>query len=108
MCPVPATLIRLVRTTITPGVTTDVLNVERLADASPWCPWSREVLLELPPVFQGVRMDNIEAISWGHTLDNGHRTLVLVADNNFSARQRSLFMVFELQQSADRSAGPGR
>jgi hypothetical protein len=99
--------IRLVRTTIRPGVTTDVQNVERLADASP-VPMSREVLLELPPVFQGVRMDNIEGISWGRTLDNGNRTLVLVADNNFSARQRSLFMVFELQHSADRSADPGR
>jgi len=93
--------IRLVRTTITPGVTTDVLNVERLAGATV-VPMGREVLLELPPVFQGVRMDNIEGISWGRTLDNGHRTLVLVADNNFSVRQRSLFMVFELQQGAGR------
>ena len=95
---VPGTgnLIRLVRTTIHPGATTDVQHIERLADASP-VPMEREVLLELPPVFQGVRMDNIEAISWGHTLDNGHRTLVLVSDNNFSSRQRTLFMVFELQ-----------
>ncbi len=99
--------IRLVRTTIQPGVTTDVQNVEGLADASP-VPMGREVLLELPPVFQGVRMDNIEGISWGRTLDNGHRTLVLVADNNFSARQRSLFMVFEVQQGPGRSANPGR
>lgn len=100
---VPGTgnLIRLVRTAIEPGVTTDVQSVEKLVDASP-VPMAREVLLELPPVFQGVRMDNIEAISWGHTLDNGHRTLVLVADNNFSARQRSLFMVFELQQAPGR------
>jgi len=40
--------------------------------------------------------------------DNGHRTLVLVADNNFSARQRSLFMVFEVQQGPGLSADPGR
>lgn len=99
--------IRLVRATIQPGVTTDVQNVERLADASP-VPMGREVLLELPPVFQGVRMDNIEGISWGRTLGNGRRTLVLVADNNFSARQRSLFMVFEVQQGPGLSADPGR
>lgn len=93
--------IRLVRTAIEPGATTDVQGMQRLAGAT-LVPMSREVLLELPPDFQGVRMDNIEGISWGPTLDNGHRTLVLVADNNFSARQRSLFMVFEVRQDVRR------
>ncbi len=30
-------------------------------------------------------VDNLEGMSWGPTLPNGHRTLVLIADNNFNA-----------------------
>lgn len=95
--------IRLVHTSIRPGLTTDVQTVERLADAAV-VPMTRELLLELPPVFQGVHMDNIEGISWGPTLNNGYRTLVLVADNNFSQRQRNLFIVFEVQDKSAASS----
>lgn len=34
-------------------------------------------------------VDNIEAMTWGPRLPSGERTLVLVADNNFAARQRT-------------------
>lgn len=57
---------------------------------------SRELLLEMPITYEGVTLDNIEAISWGKTLANGHRTLVLAADNNFSSTQTNLFMAFEV------------
>lgn len=45
---------------------------------------------------EGVTMDNVEGISWGHTLANGNRSLVLAVDNNFSAAQTNLFMAFEV------------
>lgn len=86
--------IRLVLTEITPQAT-DVSGIAALAGAS-YTPMSRELLLEMPLTYQGVVLDNIEAISWGHTLANGHRTLVLAADNNFSATQSNLFMAFEV------------
>ncbi|MCP2821182.1 PEP-CTERM sorting domain-containing protein, partial [Salmonella enterica subsp. enterica serovar Typhimurium] len=35
-------------------------------------------------------------ISWGKTLANGNRTLVLVADNNFSATQSTQFIALEI------------
>lgn len=39
----------------------------------------------------------MEAITWGKTLPNGHRTLVLSADNNFTAdTQANQFIVFEV------------
>jgi hypothetical protein len=41
-------------------------------------------------------MDNIEGISWGHQLENGHDSLVLVSDNNFSSQQSIQFLVFEV------------
>ena len=86
--------IRLVRTSITAD-TTDVSGLASLVGAA-YTPMTRELLLEMPISFEGVALDNIEGISWGETLANGNRTLVLVADNNFSATQRTQFMVFEV------------
>lgn len=76
--------------------TTDVSSFASLVGAS-YTPMSRELLLEMPITYQGVTLDNIEAISWGQTLANGHRTLVLAADNNFNAdTQSNLFLAFEV------------
>ena len=86
--------IRIVKTRVEPD-TTDVSGIKGLEGAS-YKPLSREVLLEMPPVYQGVKMDNIEAITWGPRLLNGNRTLVLAADNNFSGTQTSLFLAFEV------------
>lgn len=86
--------IRLVRTSITPQ-TTDISAIASLVGASV-TPMSRELLLEMPITFKGVTMDNIEAISWGHTLANGHRTLVLAADNNFASNQVTQFIALEV------------
>lgn len=41
------------------------------------------------------RLDNTEGMCWGPTLGNGRRTLVVVSDNNFSARQVTQFAAFE-------------
>lgn len=40
--------------------------------------------------------DNIEGICFGPTLSNGHKTLILVSDNNFSKVQRTQFLAFEI------------
>lgn len=50
----------------------------------------------MPIEYAGITLDNIEGVSWGHTLANGHRTLVLAADNNFSATQSTQFIALEL------------
>ncbi len=42
------------------------------------------------------KLDNIEGIAFGPTLANGHKTLILVSDNNFSQNQRTLFLAFEI------------
>jgi len=86
--------IRLVLTSITPE-TTDVSSLPSLSAAS-FTPMTRELLLEMPITFQGVTLDNVEGISWGHTLANGNRTLVLAVDNNFSASQSNQFLAFEV------------
>jgi hypothetical protein len=50
-----------------------------------------EKLSDLP-----LKPDNIESITLGPRLRNGHYTLVLASDNNFNKDQMNLFVAFEL------------
>jgi hypothetical protein len=45
------------------------------------------------------RLDNTEGMCWGPRLPNGHRTLVVVSDDNFSARQVTQFAAFDYLES---------
>lgn len=90
--------IRLVVTEAGPG-TTDVSRFASLLTAD-YTPMSRALLLEMPITYEGVTMDTFEGLAWGHTLTNGHRTLVLATDINFSATQTNKFMVFEVVPTA--------
>jgi len=42
-----------------------------------------------------IRLDNTEGMCWGPVLPNGHKTLLFVSDDNFSARQITQFLAFE-------------
>ena len=44
----------------------------------------------------GIYVDNVEGITFGPTLPNGHRTLLLVADNNFAVFEKTQFFLFEI------------
>jgi hypothetical protein len=46
------------------------------------------------------RLDNTEGMCWGPRLPNGHRSLVVVSDDNFSARQVTQFAAFDYEESA--------
>jgi len=41
-------------------------------------------------------IDNIEGVSFGPDLSHGHRSLVLVSDNNFNPDQITQFLAFEV------------
>lgn len=58
-------------------------------------PVTKRVLLDfatmgLPPV------DNLEGLAWGRRLANGHETLVLISDDNFSGNQSTQIWIFEI------------
>lgn len=74
---------------------TNVLNTSSLVSAS-YTSMSRELLLEMAINYQGIILDNIEGITWGETLANGNRTLILVADNNFASNQTTQFIALEV------------
>ncbi len=57
--------------------------------------WEQPKELVLDFAHLPVRLDNIEGMSWGPDY-NGHRTIIFVSDNNFSKRQRTLFLLLEV------------
>lgn len=57
-------------------------------------PVTKKLLLDMNAL--GLFIDNIEGVTFGPVLPNGNRSLVFVADNNFSARQKSQFLLFEI------------
>lgn len=57
-------------------------------------PVRKKLLLNMDSL--GVYTDNIEGITFGPILPNGHRTLVLVADNNFQPFEKTQFFIFEI------------
>jgi hypothetical protein len=42
-------------------------------------------------------VDNLEAAAWGPRLPDGHRTLVLMSDDNYSPRQATQVLVYEVE-----------
>lgn len=72
----------------------DISAVNSLIAQPPSQPVSKKLLLNLETL--GRHIDNIEGLSLGPLLPNGHRTLIAVADNNFSDKQRSQFWLFEV------------
>jgi hypothetical protein len=75
--------------------TTDIKDLKSLMNVS-YKPLKRELLLSMAINYQGIKMDNIEGITWGPRLKNGNQTLILVSDNNFSETQTTQFLAFEL------------
>ena len=60
-------------------------------------PVIKKLLLNMDSL--GLYIDNVEGITFGPTLPNGHRTLILVADNNFDVKEKTQFFLFELLES---------
>lgn len=58
-------------------------------------PAQKTLLLDLTSL--DIPIDNVEGITFGETLPNGMRSLILVSDNNFSSTQFTQFLAFQVQ-----------
>lgn len=81
---------------------TNIASVDSLKNAD-YKPASKELVLDLKNVVSQLdsawrTLDNLEGLTFGPTLPNGHRTLLLIADDNFSPTQRTLALAFEVQE----------
>lgn len=92
-------IIRIYKNTIT-NKTTDIANIDALKKGN-FVPVEKELIANLDDYTPSFKkdfqtLDNIEGITFGPKLSNGHQTLLLVSDNNFNKKQRTLFLAFEI------------
>lgn len=79
---------------------TDLSNASNIADVAslqlqpPLHPANKKLLLNMDDL--GMYIDNIEGVTFGPDLPNGHKTLIFVSDNNFAKEQITQFLLFEL------------
>ncbi|TDE54269.1 esterase-like activity of phytase family protein [Flavobacterium sp. GT3P67] len=55
---------------------------------------SKKLILNMDDL--GIFIDNIEGLTFGPNLANGNRSIIFVSDNNFSDKQKTQILVFEL------------
>lgn len=64
---------------------------------------SKKLLFDLDDL--GIPLDNIEGITWGPTLEDGSRSLILVSDNNFTpGTQFTQFLAFRIPSAVPEPA----
>jgi hypothetical protein len=73
------------------GAATDVSGISSLQNGG-FIPVNKKLLLNMDSL--GIYTDNIEGVSFGPRLSNGHASLIFVADNNFSADEITQFLLF--------------
>ena len=80
------------------GGATDISVIASLqGDTSDISPIRKELVLDLATL--PLPLQNYEAMTFGPSLPNGNRTLILASDDNFSPEQETTFLVFELKQT---------
>lgn len=75
---------------------TNVSGIPLLHTAQKFVPASKKLLLNMDDL--GIFIDNIEGVTFGPTLPNGHRTLLFVSDNNFSPLEKTQILLFEVME----------
>jgi len=73
---------------------TNIADINSLQTHPAEKPVLKKLLLNMDKL--GRYIDNIEGITFGPILPNGHRSLIFVSDNNFSLLQRTQFLFFEI------------
>jgi hypothetical protein len=71
-----------------------IASINALLETPPKKIATKKLVLNMDDL--GIFIDNIEGVTFGPTLPNGHRTLIFVADNNFMPFEKNQFLVFEI------------
>lgn len=74
---------------------TDIINTKSLVNEPAAKPVSKKLLLNMDNLHRYT--DNIEGVTFGPLLPNGHRSLIFVSDDNFSGFERTQFLLFEVE-----------
>jgi hypothetical protein len=73
---------------------TDITNIPLRNTAVQFIPASKKLVLNMDNL--GIYTDNIEGVTFGPTLPNGHKTLIFISDNNFNDFEKTQLLLFEL------------
>ena len=73
---------------------TNIVDVQSLSEKKPFIPIKKSLLLNMDSL--GMYIGNIEGVTEGPQLPNGHLTLIFVADNNFRNVEKTQFLLFEV------------
>jgi hypothetical protein len=76
------------------SVATNISNITSLQANKDFKPATKKLLMNMDSL--GIYTDNIEGVTFGPLLPNGHKTLVFIADNNFNLLQQSQVFLFEV------------
>lgn len=74
----------------------DVSSVASLKERPPAKGLKKTLLLNMDDL--GINVYNIEGASFGPRLANGKRSLLFVADDNFSGKEKTQFLLFEVEE----------
>lgn len=70
------------------------ISLITLKDNHSFIPATKKLLLNMDDL--GIYTDNIEGVTFGPLLPNGHKTLLFIADNNFSKDEKAQVLLFEV------------
>ncbi len=73
---------------------TNISRINSLQADTNFIPATKKLLLNMDSL--GIYTDNIEGVTFGPLLPNGHKTLLFIADNNFNLLQQSQVFLFEV------------
>jgi hypothetical protein len=73
---------------------TNIGGIQSLTERPPAHTASKRLLINMDEL--GIYIDNIEGVTFGPDLPNGHKTLIFVSDNNFAKEQKTQFLLFEV------------
>jgi len=73
---------------------TDIKDIPSLKANTSFVPAIKKLLLNMDDL--GIYIDNIEGVTFGPVLPNGHRSLLFIADNNFSEKEKAQLLLFEI------------
>jgi len=72
----------------------NVIKVGSLVSQPPLHLITKKLLINMDDL--GIYIDNIEGVTFGPVLPNGHQSLIFAADNNFNPKEEAQFLLFEV------------
>ncbi|HEX2609128.1 MAG TPA: esterase-like activity of phytase family protein [Flavisolibacter sp.] len=74
---------------------TDVMHLNSLLHTEQFVPIRKQLLANFETL--GIYIDNVEGMTFGPVLPNGHKTLLFISDDNFSKDEKTQLLLFEIQ-----------